>query len=205
MSEPSKVSLFWGSNDIQGNNTNVDNDVIESTNNHIYFYAKINKENICKLNKLIYIVSEDLKKINNTYETHIIIYLHLNTTGGSIFAAISSMDKIMSSKIDIYTIIEGCCASAGTLISLAGKKRFITPHSYMLIHQLSSSLWGKFNEIEDEFENLQNLMKLIKNIYQEQCHLPKSGKNSLNNILKHDIWWDAKKCLEYKMVDEIYQ
>ena len=69
---------------------------------------------------------------------------------------------------------------------MAGKKRFITPHSYMLIHQLSSSLWGKFNEIEDEFENLQNLMKLIKNIYQEKCQLPKSGKNSLNNILKHD-------------------
>ena len=44
MSEPSKVSLIWGSNDIQGNNTNVDNDVIESTNNHIYFYAKINKK-----------------------------------------------------------------------------------------------------------------------------------------------------------------
>ena len=25
----------------------------------------------------------------------------------------------------------------------------------------------------------------------------------LNNILKHDLMWDAKTCLEYGMIDEI--
>ena len=77
MSETSKKSFIWGSDTTQANNSNSDNDVIEYTNNHIYFYAKINKENICKLNKLIYLVSEELKKINNTYDTQVVIYLHI--------------------------------------------------------------------------------------------------------------------------------
>jgi ATP-dependent protease ClpP protease subunit len=35
----------------------------------------------------------------------------------------------------------------------------------MLIHQLSSGVWGKMNEITDEYNNLTNLMKRIKSIY----------------------------------------
>ena len=27
----------------------------------------------------------------------------------------------------------------------------------------------------------------------------------MDNILKHDIWWEAEKCLEYGLVDELIQ
>ena len=114
-----------------------------------------------------------------------------------------SGDVILNSKIDIVTIVEGCCASAGTLLSVLGKERQIRKHSYMLIHQLKSSFWGKMEEIKDEFENLNHLMDTIKSIYKERCNLPKKGKYSLDNILKRDIWLDSKKCLEYGLVDEI--
>ena len=150
MSETSKKSFIWGSDTTQANNSNSDNDVIEYTNNHIYFYAKINKENICKLNKLIYLVSEELKKINNTYDTQVVIYLHINTTGGLFLPAILVWIKLQHQKYP-YTIIEGCYFSAGTLISMLKDSLH---HSYMLIHQLVV-LWGKFIELEDEFENLQ--------------------------------------------------
>ena len=43
-------------------------------------------------------------------------------------------------------------------------------------------------------------MKKIKNIYEEYTLIP---KRKLNEILKHDLWWDAKTCLEYGLVDEI--
>ena len=43
-----------------------------------------------------------------------------------------------SCSISIYTVIEGYTASAGTLISVYGRKRFIRKNTYMLIHQLSS-------------------------------------------------------------------
>ena len=44
------------------------------------------------------------------------------------------------------------------------------------------------------------LMKMIKNNYLQHTKIP---KKKLNNILKHDIWFDAKQCLEYGLIDEI--
>ena len=83
----------------------------------------------------------------------------------------TAIDVIQNSKISVHTIIEGATASAGTLISVVGKKRYIRPNAYMLIHQLSSSCWGKMNEIEDEFKNLQSIMKRIKDIYKENANI----------------------------------
>ena len=70
----------------------------------------------------------------------------------------------------------------------------------MLIHQLSSGLWGKYEEIKDDMENCDKLMKMIKDIYAEYTKIP---KKKLNEILKHDLWFDADQCLEYGLVDEI--
>jgi ATP-dependent protease ClpP protease subunit len=71
----------------------------------------------------------------------------------------------------------------------------------MLIHQLSSCCWGKMTEIEDEFKNLQELMDKIKDIYKENSSIP---KKELLELLKHDLWLNAEKSLQYKLVDEIW-
>ena len=73
-------------------------------------------------------------------------------------------------------------------------------HSYMLIHQLSSGMWGKYEELKDDMENNENLMKVIKDIYIKHTNIP---KRELDKILKHDLWWDAKTCLKYGLIDEI--
>ena len=72
----------------------------------------------------------------------------------------------------------------------------------MLIHQLSSMSWGKMDELEDEMENLKELMRRIKLIYKNKT---KIDKKNLDEILKHDLWWDAKKCLKMGLVDKIVE
>ena len=84
-----------------------------------------------------------------------------------------------------------------------GAEKQINKNSFMLIHQLSSGFWGKMSEIEDEYKNLQTITNIIKNIYNENCNLPKTGNYSLTNILKHDLWLPSKKCLDLGLVDII--
>ena len=72
--------------------------------------------------------------------------------------------------------------------------------SFMLIHQLSSGMWGKYEELKDDMKNNDLLMKTIKDLYQERTKIPKT---KLNQILKHDLWFDAKTCLRYGLVDDI--
>jgi ATP-dependent protease ClpP protease subunit len=70
----------------------------------------------------------------------------------------------------------------------------------MLVHQLSGLMWGKFQEMQDDMQNSEMLMKKIKDIYKEHTRIP---KREMDKILQHDIWWEAEKCLEYGLVDEL--
>jgi ATP-dependent protease ClpP protease subunit len=142
-----------------------------------------------------------LSAIQLSIET-IPIYLHINSNGGEIFEAFNAIDVIQSCKVPIYTILEGATASAGTLMSVVGTKRYIRPSAYMLIHQLSSTCWGKMSEIEDEFKNLKELMDRIKDIYKKYSKIP---KKELTDLLKHDLWLNSDKSLKYGLVDEIWR
>lgn len=173
---------------------------ITRENNHIYFHAEVDRGSIFEM--IEYLRKCELDNIINAHKLcidEIPIYLHINSFGGSIFDAMTGIDAIQSCKVPVYTIIEGSTASAGTLLSVVGTKRFMRPNAYMLIHQLSAGSWGKMAEMEDDFENNKILMDKIKNIYNEHADIP---KKQLAEILKHDLWWDFEKCKSYGLIDE---
>ena len=73
-------------------------------------------------------------------------------------------------------------------------------NSYMLIHQLSTIFWGKYSEFEDEKQNLDLMMETIKRVYKEYTKVP---MKKIDEILKHDLMWDATTCLEYGLIDKV--
>ena len=171
-------------------------------NNHIYFYTEIDRNTISKLNVLLREAEEYCVILSLKLRIDLVpIYLHIYSNGGYIHAAFAAIDVINSSKVPVYSIIEGATASAGTLISIVCKKRYIRPTAYMLIHQLSSEIWGKMNAIIDEYKNLTQLMSKIKSIYKKYSLLT---DEKLENILKHDLWLDAKTSIKYGLVDELF-
>ena len=182
-------------------NGDVKDGQIASENNHIYFYSEVSKKTVYELNREIRVVTQKMLDMQRKYNIDPPpIYLHINSYGGSIFAAMSTVDIIKYNQVPIYSIVEGCAASAATLMSVVANKRYIRPHAHMLIHQLSTVFWGKMDEFDDEMKNLNKLMDLIKNIYKEHTSVP---TRKLNEILKHDVWWDANKCIDNNLVDEI--
>ena len=169
--------------------------------NKIYYYAGVNRDSAVELNKKIgELESKSLTLGNNLDIAPPTLKILINSGGGSITAGISSMDTILRCKVPVHTYIDGFCASAATFLSVVGSCRFMSRNSYMLIHQLSSSLWGKYSEIEDEKKNLDLMMETIKNVYREYTKVP---MKKLDEILKHDLLWDAKTCLKYGLIDEI--
>jgi ATP-dependent Clp protease, protease subunit len=181
-----------------------DKEIAENINvleNKIYFYTDINTESVLSLRtELEKLISKHLIfSIKNDCDP-IPIKLYINSLGGEVTNALIIVDLIKSSKVPIHTIIEGEAASAATLISVVGHKRFITKNSHMLIHQIRGGVWGKMTEFEDEMMNMKMFSKKLKKIYRENTCL---SKEDLNKILKKEIEWDSKTCLEYGLVDTI--
>ncbi len=176
---------------------------INRDNNHVYFYSEVDRSSIQQLVELLTEAEKYCIEMKTSLRLKKIpIYLHINSFGGCIFSAFNAIDYMESCSVPIYTVIEGSTASAGTLISVCGRKRFIRKNAYMLIHQLSSECWGKMAEIEDSYKNLKGLMSRIRNHYKEYTAIP---KDELKVMLKHDLWMNSDKCLEYGLVDELYE
>ena len=178
-----------------------ENNKVQVGRNRIYFYSEVSRPKNLELNKNIATMSNTLYNRGQSLQTDPgRIFLHINSFGGSVFAGMSSVDYILNSKIPITTVIDGCAASAATIMSVVGHHRVMHKHSFMLIHQISSAMWGKFEEMKDDMKNSELLMDTIIKIYEEHTRIPRS---ELETILKRDIWWDAKTCLDYGLVDEI--
>jgi ATP-dependent protease ClpP protease subunit len=175
----------------------------EKERNHIYFYNDVDQDTCLDLNRKIHELNKELLKYAIDYETEPpSIYIHINSHGGSLFAAFSTIDTIINSRIPIISIVEGSAASAATVISMVCHKRYMTPNSFMLIHQLSTCASGKYEEMKDDFINDTALMDHMYKLYLEHTTM---NLKKIKNALKHDLWWDATKCLENGLIDDIYK
>jgi len=180
----------------------VDNDKhISVQENKIYYYAGVNRDSAVELNKKIAELESKSLSLSNSMEIDPPpIKILINSGGGSIVAGISSMDTILRCKVPLHTYVDGFAASSATFLSVVGTHRLMSRNSYMLIHQLTTNFWGTYSRFEDEKENLGLMMKTIKDVYKKYTKVP---MKRLDEILKHDLLWDASKCLEYGLIDEI--
>lgn len=181
-------------------------DMIKRVGNHIYFRSIIDFESINKMGSLIQEAVDEYELLASTLRNVTVIprpiYLHITSEGGNLLASMLGIDMIENSKIPVYTVVEGKAVSAGSLLSVSGKKRLMTPNSYILIHQLSSMEGGNFEQLMDSSKNNQEFMKRIKDIYLKSTKLT---SKQLDEVLKHDIYWNFNKSLKAGLVDDVYK
>lgn len=131
------------------------------------------------------------------------IRIFIRSDGGDIHSGLSAMDAIQNmDRVKVRTIADGICASAATFILLGGHRRYMTPNSYIMIHQLNmDGTWGKFEDFKDQLANLQQFMDRFRKIYLEETNIP---SEKLEEILKRDVYMDSTKCLDWEIVDGIW-
>jgi ATP-dependent Clp protease, protease subunit len=188
---------------------------IRRLENTIFFSDRINYQTVHELNYVLHQVEADIlddvklaeadvKKTKAKLADICIepkpIILHLTTHGGLVHAAFSVVDTIRSLHVPVHTVVSGYVASAGTLISLAGKRRFITPNSFMMIHEVRSGFWGRYSDVRVEHENLTKLMEHIRRYYLGKT---KISSERLTEMLRTDTDLNATECLELGLVDVV--
>ena len=174
---------------------------VQSTNNNIYFYGAVSESSTLQLKTKLEELDTHLQTIAIHYKIEAPpIHLHIQSYGGSLLHTFYIMDVIKLLKTPVYTYIDGFAASAATLMSVCGKRRFMTESSVMLVHQLSSGASGKFEEIKNEYSNLVEFMEIIKKTYLNYGNI---SSDSLDALLKQDLWLNSAKSLEYGFIDEI--
>tara|TARA_B100000482_G_scaffold14190_1_gene9887 strand:+ start:838 stop:1455 length:618 start_codon:yes stop_codon:yes gene_type:complete len=176
-----------------------DNDVIDM-NDCVYFHAEVNNKSIIKLIRALN--SATKYALENCYDVkHAYVYVYINSSGGDAFSGLSAMDHIRCNKVPVITIADGFVASAATFMLLGGVERKSMQNAKILIHQLSTTFWGKHADLLDEVHNCKELMETLHSIYVTNTYI--KGPQ-LKSLLKKEIHMNSAQALEYGFVDEIY-
>lgn len=132
------------------------------------------------------------------------IYFYINSPGGSVTAGMSVYDTMNFIKPDVQTLCLGQAASMGAFLLSAGAKgkRFVLPHSRVMIHQplISGGLGGQASDIEIHARELLKLKGKLNEL------LAQHTGQSLERIERdtdRDNFMSAEEAAAYGLVDKV--
>lgn len=130
------------------------------------------------------------------------IHLYINSPGGVITSGLSVLDTMRFIKPDVATMCIGQAASMAAVLLAAGAKgkRYVLPHSRVMIHQPHGGAQGQATDIEIQAREILYMREKLNQILAE-C----TGQ-SIERIAKdveRDLFMNAEQSKAYGMIDEI--
>ena len=130
------------------------------------------------------------------------IYLYINSPGGSVTAGMAIYDTMQYIKPDVVTVGMGLAASMGQFLLTAGApgKRYITPHTRVLLHQPLGGAGGSATEIRINADLILGMKKELAAITASR-----TGKTieQVEADGDRDHWFTAQEALEDGFVDRV--
>lgn len=143
--------------------------------------------------QMLFLQSEDAKKD---------IFLYINSPGGSVYDALAIYDTMQYVTCDIQTVGIGIQASAAAFLLSSGAsgKRFLLPHSTVMVHQPSSGTRGKVTDQEIDLRESLRVKKLLEGIMAKNTG-QKPAK--IHEDMERDKWMTADESVKYGIADKI--
>lgn len=135
--------------------------------------------------------------------SHDAITMYINSPGGSVIDGFGLVDTMGTIKSDISTVNMGMAASMGSLLISSGTRglRKAMPNSWVMLHQLSSGINGKFKDILVEAEFCKRLTDRLYN------HLAQRTGRTYAEIQEAcengDKWFSAEEAKDFGLIDEV--
>lgn len=130
------------------------------------------------------------------------IYLYINSPGGSVTAGMAIYDTMQYVKPDVVTVGMGLAASMAQFLLTAGApgKRYITPHTRVLLHQPLGGAGGSATDIRINADLILGMKKELA-----QITASRTGKSveQVEADGDRDHWFTAQEALEYGFVDQV--
>ena len=194
--------LYTASNLINVGNEEEDDPTVAKlarTKDSIYLTGPLTEDTCWGITQSLINYQSQLLHSDNRFNN---INLYIQSPGGSLLPTLGLVDEIKTLDIPVHTYIRGYAASAATLLSVVGEKRYMYKHSVMMIHgiKLNGHQSDSLLDVKDLNSNVDLFMNTIKNIYLENTNI---SEEQLEKFFYRDQWISANEALSYGLIDEI--
>jgi len=134
------------------------------------------------------------------------IKFFINSPGGSITAGMAVYDTMQMLTSPISCIVHGMAASMGSILLSGGTKgkRFVFPHSRVLIHQplIMGRIVAPAVDINIQAEEMEKLREELNKILSEASGQP---IEKIRQDTDRDFYLSAQESIDYGLADGIFE
>ena len=128
------------------------------------------------------------------------ITMVINSPGGSVTAGLAIYDSMKGLTCDVSTVCLGMAASMGAFLLAAGTKgkRFVTPNSEVMIHQVMGGASGQAVDVQIA---AQRIGRMKDNLNRMLADFTGKPFEQIRIDTDRDHFMTAEEAIEYGMVD----
>ena len=132
------------------------------------------------------------------------IHLYINSPGGSVSAGLSIYDTMQFIQPEVSTMCVGHAASMGAVLLAGGApgKRYVLPHSRVMIHQPSGGAQGQATDIEIQANEIVRIRKILNDLL---AHHTGKDVEIIARDTERDNFMNAQQALDYGLVDKVIE
>ena len=159
----------------------------------IYFTGVVDDDSCnTAVAQLLYLSSVDERDIS----------MYINSPGGSVVDGLGLVDTMNYISCDISTTCIGMAASMGSVLLSNGAKgkRFVLPHSRVMIHQISSRQSGTLADLEIEIEQTR---RCKNDVYKILADNTGHTFEDMEKLCDRDNWFIGQEAVELGIADKV--
>ena len=128
--------------------------------------------------------------------------MYINSPGGSVVDGLGLIDTMNYINCNVSTTCIGMAASMGAVLLSNGTqgKRFVLPHSRVMIHQVSSGMRGTVSDMEIEFEQTKRCKQDVYEILAKN-----TGKSfeEMEKLCDRNNWFIGQEAVDLHIADRV--
>jgi ATP-dependent Clp protease protease subunit len=130
------------------------------------------------------------------------IHVYINSPGGIVSSGLAIYDTMQYIKPAIATYCLGQAASMGALLLTAGTKgkRFVLPHSRVMIHQPIGGFYGPATDVAIHAKEILKMKETLNNIFSVHTGQP---IDKIQVDTERDYFMSGQEAKDYGIVDEV--
>ncbi len=143
------------------------------------------------------------RQLGNIAGTKKNVVVKINSLGGDVDEALAIYELLLTMGDRVTTECYGRCASAATIIAMAGSKRKMSRYALFLIHKCWSGVIGNENVLEEELEAQRAINSRLVAIYTDRTGSKQEDIEALMERNNGDgAWLNTEECIQYGFITE---
>lgn len=128
------------------------------------------------------------------------VNVRISSPGGSVFEALAMYASLKNLEAKVNCIIDGLCASAATVVAMAGDEIATAPGSMWMVHDALGTVFGNASDMQNMADLLDKTSQNIADIYAARAG---GDAGEWRTTMQAETWYTSDEAVSAGLADSL--